>query len=538
MSFFEEAQKCFAAGDLMRAKVLFNQALDTGEQMAAANCQLGVIFISSGEFPSAIRHFEESLVIDPAYVPALANLGKIFQSAGCLTEALNLYDRALKSDPERSELYANRANILVAMAKHDAAYADYEKALFFYPGNARARSDYLLSIHYVDIKSDAEIFAEHQKWSDFSHHPAEVLRPYKHKKIKIAYVSADFRRHSVAYFIEGILHFHDREAFEIFCYSDVAHEDEISSRIKSSDLSWKSIVGKSDDEVHEMVLEDEIDVLVDLGGHCGTRMSLFARRNAPLQVSYCGYPNTSGLTNMDLRLVDSTTDPGEKDEFFSEETVRLNRCFLAFCPPENSPEVSAAPCIRNSYVTFGSFNSLSKITPIVISTWSKILRRSPDSRLILKCKQFHDRFLKKDILALFEKHGVSGNRLDFLGYESQLQDHLELYSRIDLALDTFPYNGVTTTCEALHMGVPVLSCYGERHVERVGLSLLESCGLHSLCVKSAREYIKTATNFAKNPQVLVELRSKMRGIMHTSELCDSLGLTKQIEKVFRENIKK
>jgi predicted O-linked N-acetylglucosamine transferase (SPINDLY family) len=341
----------------------------------------------------------------------------------------------------------------------------------------------------------------------------------------------------VAYFFEPLLKSHDREKFEIFCYSDVKSSDSVTERLEHEADCWRAIAWKKDGAVIKQIEADNIDILVDLAGHtAGNRLPVFARKPAPIQVSWLGYPNTTGLESIDYRFTDAVADPfGRDDDYYSEELYRLPGCFLCYGPHENAPAVSESPSVENSIVTFGSFNNLSKITPEVINAWSKILLRVEDARLVLKFKSFNDEHVRGRYSAMFTEGGISSDKIDFLSYVPGKADHLSLYNKIDIALDPFPYNGTTTTCEALWMGVPVVALAGDRHASRVGASILNAVGLdETLVANDIESYIDNAVALAADRGALQELRVGLRQKMQDSPLCNAEDFTGRIEEAYQK----
>ncbi|MCP4628069.1 MAG: glycosyltransferase, partial [bacterium] len=301
----------------------------------------------------------------------------------------------------------------------------------------------------------------------------------KHKRLRIGYVSPDFCWHSVAYFIEPVIAAHNRNACEIYCYSAVKRPDDVTVRIKGAADVWRDIYEISNERVAEMVRADRIDILVDLTGHtAGNCLKVFARKPAPVQVTWIGYPNTTGLSSVDYRITDNYADPGDDDEqLYTEKLVRMPQTFLCYRPYDRFPDVGPLPSVHAGFVTFGSFNNLSKINMEVVALWAGILQKVSGSQLLLKSSQLEDRETKARFEQYFADYGITHDRLLFVGQDQDWVNHLDLYNRVDIALDPFPYNGTTTTCEALWMGVPVVALKGDRHSGRVGVSLLSNIGL-------------------------------------------------------------
>ena len=328
---------------------------------------------------------------------------------------------------------------------------------------------------------------------------------------------------------------HTHERFEIFCYSDVLAPDNVTERLQGYADRWHNIADMQDEEVAELVLKDGIDILVDLAGHTGNnRMLLFARKPAPVQVSWLGYPNTTGLSTMDYRFVDPYTDPhGLTDPFYTEKLLRLPESFLCYLPDENSPDVGYLPETVSGHITFGSFNIFTKMTEEVLALWADILKNIPNARLLLKTKSFSDKQICAKVMKIFSQKGIYSERVELLGHQEHFLKHLSLYNRIDIGLDTFPYNGTTTTCEALWMGVPVITLAGNNHASRVGVSLLTNTGLEDLIAKTHDEYVDIAVNLAADTRRLQKLRRNLRPMMKNSPLTDAKRFTDNLENSYR-----
>ena len=333
-------------------------------------------------------------------------------------------------------------------------------------------------------------------------------------------LSPDLREHACAYFIEPLLRHLDREQFEIYLYHDHFREDAVSARLKAHAAVWRNFVGQPAAVVEKTIRADNPDILIDLAGHTGlNRLPLFARRLAPVQATYLGYPDTTGVPAMDCRFTDAVADPvGEADKFATEQLVRLTGSAWTYAPPADAPEVAPAPCLKNEHVTFGCFNNLAKVTDPTLALWGKILREVPDSRLRIKGKGFGDAAVRKQYEERMSRLGLPVDRVDLLERTAEAKDHLALYNEVDVALDTFPYHGTTTTCEALWMGVPVVTLVGEAHMSRVGASLLSSVGHSTWGAKTEAEYFQIAISLAKNRAALAATRSGLREQMRQSDL--------------------
>ena len=498
---------------------------------AGLYCSIAMLMQKKCKTHEALDYFAKVLEIEPKHTIALANTGQLHSGLGKKTLAEKYLKRAWESAPDHSMVSASYAGVLLSLRKYDQSINCYKDALKFNSGNIQAFSGMLLALNYTE-QDHQEVFKQHAYFSKAVNEKIKTLPLYGHEKLRIAYISGDFRRHSVPFFIEGFLHFHNRQKYEVYCYSDGDREDLITERFKKLSDHWREISTISDEDVLIQIQKDEIDILIDLGAHTGRRLPVFAKRAAPIQISYCGYPNTTGLKNMDYRIVDELTDP-DGEEFYTEKLLRLKRCFLAFNPPDDAPEVGSLPYLTNGYVTFGSFNNFTKINNKVLRVWRQLLKSVPKSRLLLKSKHFNDKELKNEVKAFFTSRGIAEERINIHGFELKLKNHLDFYNRVDIALDSFPYNGTTTTCEALYMGVPVITVRGVCHVARVGVSLLSSMGLSSFVAADLAEYRVIASDLAKNVKLMKSLRANMRGLMFNSSLCDSLSLVRDIENQFQ-----
>jgi predicted O-linked N-acetylglucosamine transferase (SPINDLY family) len=397
----------------------------------------------------------------------------------------------------------------------------------------------LASINYSDRGSPAVLYEAHRAWGEVHGRPLPQADSYANerngeRRLRVGYVSPDFRQHSVAYFLEPLLRSHDRNAIEVFCYAEVNWPDATTKRFQGLADHWVTTVGMSDEALVERIRRDRIDILVDLAGHTAkNRLPVFANKPAPVQVTWLGYPSTTGLAAIDYRLVDTVTDPEAEGGAFSCETlVRLPAGFLCYGPPQDAPAPAARPHLSIDTLTFGSFNNASKLSASTIEAWARLLVRLPAARLLLKGKPFACAVTRASFLERLLRSGVAKDRVELLGWLPD-ESHLALYDRIDIALDPFPYNGTTTTCEALWMGVPVVTLRGDRHAGRVGASLLTQIGLTDLIADSVEAYVETAAALADDPARLAELGQSLRPRMAASPLCDATAFARKIEAAYR-----
>ena len=410
------------------------------------------------------------------------------------------------------------------------------------PENAFVLSGYLLAINDDPAAEPAWVAAEHRRFQKLMKGPRRVVQSRDldpSRKLRVGYLSPDFRTHSVGFFIIPTLEHHDREVIEATCYSTGHVVDGMTERAKAAVERYRNVYRMSDNDLAEMIRADGIDVLVELSGHtCDNRLIMLGNRAAPIQMTYLGYPNTTGLTEMDYRVTDAIADPfGQSDEWHSEKLIRLEGGFLAYEPPEIAQKLATvdSPWREANHVTFGSFNNLAKINDVVLDTWAAILEQVPGSTILLKARGLRNEKVKNRIVAAFAARGMDGeSRIRLMGHERAAEDHLRLYNQIDLALDTFPYNGTTTTCEALWMGTPVLTFEGASHAGRVGASLLTHAGLTELVASDRQGYIDRAVALGKDREALGKVREGLRERFARSPVMDASRLARGLEKAYRE----
>ena len=424
--------------------------------------------------------------------------------------------------------------------RYEEAEASYRQAIILDPNYNHAYNNKNLCLNYSSLRSPLFIYQQHLEFEK-QFGGLEVRTPLSlpvkkqpGDKLRVGYVSGDLNKHSVAYFFEPLLQNHNPNAIETFCYYNDKKIDEITDRLITTSNNWHSIFGVSDTDVINLIKNDKIDILVDLSGHTDkNRLLVFAQKPAPIQVTWLGYPNTTGLSAIDYRLTDIIADPiGEADDLHSETLLRLPNGFQCYKGDQTVIADVNLPQKSNGYITFGSFNNLSKVTPEVIQVWSKILHAIPTSRLILKNSQLNHG--KKQLLELFKQEGIAEDRIKLYGALASTEEHLTLYNAIDIGLDPFPFNGATTTCEALWMGVPVITLLGDRHVARVGASILTNIGLTDFIAQDIDDYVELAIKMAANTDYLQETRQGLRERMESSPLCNGKSFACNIENAYQD----
>ena len=550
---------CEARGNLAFALARVGRMAEAARELSAAKAlnpgdaglcnNLGLALSELGRGEEACASYREAIRLNPLYPEAYNNLAILYERYGRSSEAISSCLEALRLRPDYPEAHHNLACALKSQGRHEEALAQFREALRLKPDYQEAHSALLFTLCYPAGVGEEEVAAEHFAFGarhgrgTGSCGAGTRPTPQPHdndrspeRPLKIGYVSADFRAHAVARFIEPVLRHHDRGRFQIFCYSNVAVPDAKSESLAGLADRFVNIAGLPDQSAEEMIRRDRIDILVDLSGHtAGNRLPLFARKPAPVQVTWLGYPHSTGLQAMDYRICDAVTDPpGAWEQRYCEKLLRLPGNFSCFAPPEEAPGVGELPCLANGFVTFGSFNNPAKITPETVALWAGVLRGVPGSRMLVKGYSLADAGSRARLTGLFAAHGVEAGRLELLGNTPLYRDHLALYQQVDIALDTFPYHGTTTTCEALWMGVPVVTLAGNAHRSRVGASLLGSVGLGSLVARHELEYCDAAIYLARDTARLKGLRSTLRQTMAGSPLTDGAGFTRQLEAAFRE----
>ena len=408
--------------------------------------------------------------------------------------------------------------------------------------DAASASGQLVGLNYDPATTQAKLFAAHRAWAEtyarplYPAEPGHRNDPSPERRLRIGYVSGDFRRHPVAFFVLPFLKQHDRDRFDCTCYDNNDKRDDLNALLRETAPLWREVAGLSDSALFERIRADGIDILVDLSGHTPhNRLSVFARKPAPVQVTAIGYVNTTGLETMDYRLTDAWCDPpGADDALYSETLWRLPGGFNCYAPPMGIPEPGPAPFLSNGHLTFGSFNNLDKISTPVLNLWAAILANLRNARLIMKTKSLSQPAVRERVLGHFTAAGIECERIELIEWSATLREHFETYRRVDVALDPFPYNGTTTTCESLVMGVPVIAMIGERHAARVSHSILARLKMEALCAPDADGYLARALALAAKPGVIASTRASLRQRLARSPLLAAAAYTASLEQAFRE----
>lgn len=482
--------------------------------------------------------YARTLEINPRHFNAYNNLGNLYRDEGRLQEAIDAFTTSLSINPGFPYAYNNRGTAYQDQMRLDEAIADFRKAVDLAPDYVNARDNLLLCLNYHDGWSAEAIFEAHRAFGAYYEPAVKPARPRRMPspsgRIRVGYLSADFRRHSVAFFIWPVLANHDKSRFEITCYSDVVSPDIVTEKLSALPQRWRTTTRLSDDLLAQQIHADRIDILIDLAGHAGSnRLRMLARRVAPVQATWLGYPNTTGLTNIDYRITDPIVDPpGTTESLHSETLYRLPSTFFCYAPRPGGPEYrTTTPAADAGHVTFAVFTNFSKVRPAALRAWASVLRAVPSSRLLLQAKSLVDPATRQTVLDAFAQAGVSSERVTMQGL-IDFPQYMEQYNGVDIVLDTFPFVGHTTSCHALWMGVPVVTLAGRTHRERMGASLLTNLGLSELVAHSESDYVRIATELAGDIGRLSAIRAGLRTRIVQSAVGDDAGFTRTLENAY------
>ena len=548
-------------GKLEEASSCFHHILAIDPHNAGASYNLGKLHSLQGEFAQAEQYYRQAIKFKKDLAEAYSNLGQVLYNRLKLREAEDIYRQALSYQPDYANphyhldavsgekknepipgvsfaamMYNQLGMVQRKQNKIATARASFQKAVDLAPAYTLAHSNLLFLLSYHVLCSPAEMLAAHRAW-DQCHGGAEKAATFYHRasddpdrRLRIGYVSPDFHLHAVNYFFEPLLAAHHRERVEVYCYAEVSRPDVVTRRLTELADGWRSTIGMTDLQVARKIHEDRIDVLIDLAGHTGTRLPVFSYRPAPVQATYLGYLTTTGLAAMDYWITDEVLHPRNTVELASESLYRLPRCCLVYQAAADAP----APQARaDAPLIFGSFNQITKLSPETISLWSTILRRLPEARLLLKCQLLADRDVSISIYEQFATHGIGVERLQLLSHTPSYRAHLATYNQVDIALDTVPRTGGSTSTDALWMGTPLLTLAGERFIERLSATMLDAIGLPELIADSHEDYVEKAVALATSPDRQAALHNSLRQKMAASPLCDASGLAAALEDAYQ-----
>jgi predicted O-linked N-acetylglucosamine transferase (SPINDLY family) len=556
------------------ALALFERSIGINPANPRAFNGCGTACRALGRTGEAIVALRRAIDLHPGYVEAWSNLGNALRDAGAMDESMAAHRRAISLDPQRAEphmelgvtltnlrrnqeavesyrkaialnpalaaAHANLGAVFLAQGDLDAAADSLREALRLDPDLDTAYSNYHFALHYRHDVDPAETFRVARDYQErFAAPLAVAWRQHRNsrdprRRLRVGYVSADLRQHPLGYYLEPVLESHDRAGFEITCYSGVTKPDAVTERLREKSDHWVEAFACDDEALAERIRADGIDILVDLSGHtAGHRLLVMARKPAPIQATWMGYLDGTGLDAIDYLITDEWTAPAaEGGRYFTETLWRLPEVYQCYRPPSYAPPVAEAPCLGSGITTFGCLNNLAKLNDAVLDTWSAILDAAPASRLLIKTNNLDDGPTLERTRERFAARGIAADRLLLEGGAGH-PEFLAAYRRIDVALDPFPYSGGLTTCEALWMGVPVVKLLDRRFLSRFGASFLAVTGLESLLAETCDDYIRIARGLASDAPRLLELRSGLRERMAASTLCRGEIFTPQLEAAYR-----
>jgi predicted O-linked N-acetylglucosamine transferase (SPINDLY family) len=527
-------------GKLEEAIQYYRHLLQRHPNSAVALNNLGNALQAQGKLETAIDCFRQAIQLAPNFAQAHNNLGVALKEKGELPEAFSAYQQALQLKPDYPEAYNNLAVWLQEQGQLNEAIQAYRQALKLEPNYTQAHSNLLFLLGASATVTPQQMLEEARAWQQQQITNQGII-PFSHpqanpkKRLRIGYISPDFRQHVVSHFIEPVIQYHDRDRVEVYCYAEVKFPDAVSQRLQEVADVWRFTIGLSDLQVAQLIQQDKIDILIDLAGHTRhNRLKALAYKPAPLQATYLGYFATTGLTALDYWITDAVLHSDNTQEKTTETIWRLPRCYISYQPDAEAPPVSPPPCLEQGIITFGCFNNFQKITPATVKLWARVLQTLPKTRLLLKAAALALPPKQQHLQQLFAQEGIASERLLLRGWTSSSQENLAMYNEVDICLDTIPYTGCTTTCDALWMGVPVLTLAGIRKVERMSASILTAVGREEWIAHSEAEFIAKAEKLASNPQRLQQLRQQQRQQIAQSPLGDGEGLARALEAAYEQ----
>jgi protein O-GlcNAc transferase len=526
--------------DSVGALPLYQKALQADPKSLHAMYWLATFSEEAGNLQAAKEYCEAGLAIDPDQIGLLLLIGNVAIRGLDPIFALQCYERIAKLDPEVPDLDALMADQYCFMGRIEEGVAAFDRAIARRPDAVTLQSNRLFVLNYSKLLGPVELFEEHRRWGELHESGAgaplrsESIPRNPQKRLRIGYVSPDFRDHPVAAFFEPVLEAHDRNAFEIFCFdTSPAVEDSVTVRLRRSADVWQSAAELDDQALADTIRKSAIDILVDLSGHTKwNRLLTFALKPAPIQATWLGYLNTTGLTAMDYRITDSYLDPAGETEHLHTETLFRLPHHSCFRPSPQSPPVSPLPASTTGHITFGSMNQWPKVSDEVKDAWASLLTRVDRSRLLIVARGGQNPMYCDRIIGDFVVRGIEASRIR-VSHDLDFLPFLELFSEIDISLDPFPYGGGTTTMQSLWMGVPVVTLRGATAFARNSVGLLSEVGLTQLVARTTSEYVTAAAEFAGNLTQLAQIRAGLRDRVAASCLTDARQFCENLESAYR-----
>ncbi|HXE55694.1 MAG TPA: tetratricopeptide repeat protein, partial [Tepidisphaeraceae bacterium] len=522
-------------GQFADAVAAHQRAIQLRPDHAVTYNGLGSALLDLRRVDDAIEALRKALSLQPEFPEALNNLGNALKAKGELDDAIAAFRQALARRPEFPEALNNLGTALTDVGLLSEAIECQRRSLELRP-NAAIGSNLLYTLLFQPGLDRKTVFEEHLRWNQTYAEPlASLIRPHENdrtpdRRLRIGYVSPDFRNHAVGYNVIGLIRNHDRSQFQVVCYSNVATPDALTGTFRAHADAWREIRALSDQQAAEQIRKDRIDILVDLSLHTAdNRLLVFAQKPAPVQVSFAGYPGTTGMKAIDYRLTDPYLDPPGEDQFSSETPVRLSDCFWCYDPIVDEPSVNELPARTAGFVTFGCLCKFAKVNPAVLSLWARVLAAVPSSRLMMSAPKGSAR---QHTIEFLSAHGVEPGRVEFVGHQPR-EDYLRTFQRIDVGLDTFPYNGHTTSLDSFWMGVPVVTLVGNSTVSRAGWCQLCNLDLKDLAAGDEEQFVQIAAALSRDLDRLGELRRTLRDRMRRSPLMDAARYAQYVEREYR-----
>jgi predicted O-linked N-acetylglucosamine transferase (SPINDLY family) len=530
---------CHQQGDHKTAIRYIRQAVEMAPDQPVLRNNLGNALRKARDFEGAIEQLEQALQLRPGYGGAHMNLSLAYAGLHDHDASLAHGREAVRYAPQLAEAWGNLAIYLIDHMMLDEAIHASRAALALRPAYPEAVGNLMWLLNLLPGADPVEVAEEHHRVITglLGSTPDAPASTASNERIRIGYVSGDFCDHAVNLFFEPVLEHHDKSCFETYCYSNVARPDPVTRRLRELAEHWRDISDVTGEAAAAQIRADRIDILVDLAGHTqNNRLDVFARKPARCQISYLGYPNTTGLAAMDYRVVDQYTVPGDEPPTGTEKLVRLPSVFACFRPPAGAPAIRTAPVAKNGFITFGSVHKLEKLNSAVIELWARLLQGNPESRLLIARDQLDD-WHQGRLKRAFHELGVDADRLQLVHLVNPADSFFPTISDIDIMLDVFPWSGHTIACCALWMGVPVVTLQGNTHAGRMVASVLNALGLNEFIANDADSYVSAASNLCNDHQRLSTLRSELRSRMEHSPLRDESGYTRLFEAACRKAIR-
>ncbi len=522
-------------GQIDAAMASYRRALEINPDLVEAHNNLGIALQELGQLDDAVASYRQALQIKPGYAEAHNNLGNAQHELRQYQNALASHHRALEIKPGFAEAYGSLGNDLQALGQIDEAVACYRRALEIDPNLVFAQGNLMFALNYAAGQTAADYLEQARQYGRVAAAKAGTRFAAwqgdpNPKRLRVGLVSGDLRSHSVGYFVEGLLAHIDPARIELIAYPTHHEQDELTTRIRPYFSAWQPLVRLRDEAAARLIHADGVHVLIDLSGHTRhNRLPVFAWKPAPVQVSWLGLPTTTGLAEMDYVLGDPHAIPVEFEHHFTETVWRMPESYVCLTVPASLVNVVPPPALSSGYVTFGSFNNLTKMTDAVVAVWARVLKSVPHSRLLLKTVQLNDPAVCENTRRRFAACGIAPERLLLGGILDSRDEHLAAYNKVDIALDTFPYPGVTTSAEALWMGVPVLSLQGDRFLSGTAGSIARNAGLPDWIAADVDDYVAKAVAFASDLDCLASLRAGLRQQVLASPLFDAPRFARHFE---------